>query len=89
MTANMLVLNPAYADRMGSYVSKFCYKGKEDELDREHEDPSPQTRENTTNAYDEMAGVARQILESVAKQQLTYLTKHRKITKLKEAGDGI
>ena len=53
----------------------------------EHEDPSPQTREDTTNAYDEMAGVARQILESVAKQQLTYLTKHRNITKLKEAGD--
>ena len=38
MTANMLVLNPTYADRMGSYVSKFCYQGKEDEFDREHED---------------------------------------------------
>jgi hypothetical protein len=69
MTANMLVLNPIYADRMGSYVSRFCYQEKEAEFNREHEEPSPQTRENTTNTHDEMAGVARQILESVTTQQ--------------------
>ena len=38
LSADILVLNPIYADRMGSYLRKYCYEEKEQEGGEEQED---------------------------------------------------